>query len=95
MKTAEKKCFEHTTLRKYPHGIIGKHLCSFSGLYPGKHGIIGKHLCSFSGLYPGKHGIIGKQFYDPDIPRGTNQGRGIFFDFRDQVTIQKVGAFYI
>ena len=77
MKTAEKKCFEHTTLRKYPHGIIGK------------------HLCSFSGLYPGKHGIIGKQFYDPDIPRGTNQGRGIFFDFRDQVTIQKAGAFYI
>ncbi len=40
-----------------------------------------------SGLYPGKHGIIGKQFYDPDIPRGTNQGRGIFFDYRDQVII--------
>ena len=39
----------------------------------------------FAGLYPGKHGIIGKQFYDPDIPRGTNQGRGIFFDYRDQV----------
>jgi predicted AlkP superfamily pyrophosphatase or phosphodiesterase len=43
-----------------------------------------------SGLYPGKHGIIGKQFYDPDIPRGTNQGRGIFFDYRDQRSTEHV-----